>query len=194
LQFSYLKQNRKRGSVCWVLALKVPAQEGEGGKSFSEMWTDRLRLHRRTILVVEPDPVTRQLLARSLRPAYHVLQAVSAEEAVRIAAQHRRNIELLLTEVRLPQMFGWELLELLELDYPKLKVVYVSKSIDHETRVHTRGQKVFVPKQPFGESCLRKTIREGLENPQSNRVEMKWTAPSFLSRMCSYFRRHLWAH
>ena len=111
--------------------------------SFSWMWTDRL-LHRSTILVVEPDSVTRQLLSRSLRPAYHLLQAASAEEAVRIAAQHRRNIDLFLTEARLPQLFGWELLELLELDYPKLKVVYLSKSIDREIRVHTRGHKVLV--------------------------------------------------
>jgi hypothetical protein len=91
-------------------------------------------------------------------------------------------------------MFGWELLELLALDYPKLKVVYVSKSIDRETRVHTRGQKVFVLKQPFGESCLRQVIREELETAKSNRVGMKWTAPSFLLRMRSCFRRHLWVH
>jgi hypothetical protein len=157
------------------------------------MWTDRL-LYRSTVLVVEPDPVTRQLLSRSLRPAYHLLQAASAEEAVRIAAQHRRNIDLLLTEVRFPQLFGWELLELLELDYPKLKVVYLSKSIDREIRVHTRAHKVLVLEQPFRDLSLRQAIREGLENPQSKRVGMKWTAASFLLRIRSYFRRYWWVH
>src|SRR5260370_15415781 len=116
------------------------------------MWTDRLRLQRSTILVVQHDLVTRQLLSRSLRPSYRVLQAGSAEEAVRIAAQHQRNIDLLLTDVRLPQLFGWELLELLALDYPKLKVVYVSKSIDSEIRPHTRRQSVLLLEQPFRES------------------------------------------
>jgi len=158
------------------------------------MWTDRFRSPRSTILVVEHDPVTRQLLSRSLRPAYRILQAASAEEAVRIAAQHRRNIDLLLTEARLPQLFGWELLELLALDYPKLKVVYVSKSMDPEIRSHTRRQKVLQLEQPFQNSCVRQAVHEGLENSQSNKVGMKLTAPSFLLRMRSYFRRHLWLH
>jgi CheY-like chemotaxis protein len=164
-----------------------------GGKSLSEMWTDRLRSRRSTVLVVEPDPVTRQLLSRSLRPGYQVLQAASAEEAVRIAAQHKKHIDLLLTEVRLPHLSGWELLELLALDYPKLKVVYVSKSIDPEIRSHTRRQTVLLLDQPLRDSCLRQAVREGLEN-QPSKVGMKWTAPSFLLRMRSYFRRHLWMH
>ena len=164
------------------------------GKSLSEMWTDGLRARRRTVLVVEPDPVTRQLLSRSLRPAYRILQAAGAAEAVRIAARHKKHIDLLLTAVRLPQLSGWELLELLALDYPKLKVVYVSKSIDSEIRSHTRQQTVFLLEQPFRDACLRQAVREGLENRRSNRVGTEWTAPSFFLRMRSYFRRHLWMH
>jgi len=158
----------------------------------SKMWIDRIRLRRSTILVVEPDPVTRQLLSRSLRPAYRILQAASAEEAVRIVAQHRSNIDVLLTEVRLPQLLGWELLELLALDYPKLKVVYVSKSIDPEIRWHVRRQKVLVLDQPFQSSRLRQVVREELKNPQSNRVGMKWATSSLLLRWRSYFRRYSW--
>jgi CheY-like chemotaxis protein len=160
----------------------------------SRMWLDRIRLQRSTILVVEPDPATRQLLCRSLRPAYKILKAPSAEEAVRIAAQHRTNIDLLLTEVRLPRLLGWELLELLALDYPKLKVVYVSKSIDLEIRWHVRRQKVLVLEQPFKSSCLRQVVREELENPRSNRVGMKWTTSLLLLRLPSYFRRYSWMH
>ena len=149
------------------------------------MWTDRLRFQGSTILVVQHDLVTRQLLSRSLRPSYRVLQAGSAEEAVRIAAQHQWNIDLLLTEVRLPQLFGWELLELLALDYPKLKVVYVSKSIDSEIRPHTRHQKTLVLEHPFRESSVRQAVSEALENSQVNKVGMKSRAPSLLLRMRS---------
>jgi CheY-like chemotaxis protein len=151
------------------------------------MWTDRLRFQRSTILVVQHDPVTRQLLSRSLRPSYRILQAGSAEEAVRIAAQHQRHIDLLLTDVRLPQLFGWELLELLALDYPKLKVVYVSKSIDSEIRPHTRRQKTLVLEHPFRESSVRQAVSEALEDSQVNKVRMKSRAPSLLLRMRSYW-------
>src|SRR5580692_4968442 len=97
------------------------------------MWTVRLRSHKPVILVAEHDRMIRQLLSRSLRPAYHIVQACSATEAVRTAARHQAEIDLLLTEARLPGPFGgWQLLELLRLDYPKLKVVYVSKLIDPE--------------------------------------------------------------
>ena len=68
------------------------------------MWTDRLGLNKRTILVVEHDHVIRQLLSQSLRPDYRVVETASGEEAVRLAAQHRREIDLLLTEVRLPRL------------------------------------------------------------------------------------------
>jgi hypothetical protein len=159
----------------------------------SEMWTDRLR-SRKTILVVEDDPVVRGLLCRALRPAHHILQAANAEEAVRIAAQHRRNIDLLLTEVKLPRLYGSELLELLALDYPKLSVIYVTKSIDPEMRAHTRRQKVVLLEQPFPKACLQQTVRDVLENPQSTRSGMMRPAPSLLLRLRSYLRRHLWMH
>jgi len=157
------------------------------------MWTDRLR-SRKTILVVADDPLTRRLLCRSLRPAYHILQAANAEEAVRIAAQHRRNIDLLLTEAKLPRLCGWELLELLTLDYPKLNVIYVTKSINPEIRAHTRRQKVVLLEQPFPRACLLQTVRDVLENPQSTRAGVQRPVPSLLLRMRSYLRRHWWIH
>jgi CheY-like chemotaxis protein len=158
------------------------------------MWTDRLR-SRKTILVVENDPVIRGLLCRALRPAYHILQAANAEDAVRIAAQHRRNIDLLLTEVKLPRLRGWELLELLALDYPELKVIYVTKSIDPEMRAHTRRQKVVLLEEPFPMACLQQTVCDLLENPQSMRAGVQRPAPSsLLLRMRDYLRRRWWIH
>ena len=155
------------------------------------MWIDRLRLNKRTILVVEHEGVIRQLLAHSLQPDYRILEAASAEEAVRLAAQHRKEIDLLLTEVRLPRLFGWQLRELLTLDYPELKVVYVSNSMDPEIRSHARRQQIFVLEYPFSGDCLRQVVREELENPRSKRVGMH---SSLFLRLRSYFRRYSWTH
>jgi CheY-like chemotaxis protein len=166
---------------------------GMAAESPSEMWTDRLR-SRKTILIVAADPVIRGLLRRALRPAYFILQAANAEDAVRLAAQHRRNIDLLLTEVKLPRLSGWELLELLALDYPKLNVIYITKSINPEIRAHTRRQTVILLEQPFPQACLQEAVRNVLEGPQSIRAGLQETAPSLILRMRRYLRRHLWVH
>src|ERR1700692_4586848 len=55
----------------------------------------------RTILVAEPDPMLRRGECRVLSPKYQIVQTSSAEEAVRIAARHETELDLLLTEVRL---------------------------------------------------------------------------------------------
>jgi DNA-binding NtrC family response regulator len=81
-----------------------------------------------TILIAEPDQLLRRMEYRALSPKYRIVQASSIQEAVRTAARHATEIDLLLTEVRLPHGFGWELTELLKLDYPGLKVIYMASS------------------------------------------------------------------
>lgn len=157
----------------------------------SEMWTDRLR---KTILIVADNPVIRGLLCRALRPGYYILQAANAEDAVRIAAKHRRNIDLLLTEVKLPRLSGWELLELLTLDYPKINVIYVTQSIDPEMRAPTRRQKVILLEQQFPKACIEQAVRDVLEGPQSTQPGLQQRAPSLVLRMRRYLRRYLWMH
>lgn len=117
-----------------------------------------------TILIAEPDRLLRRLESRALSSDYQVVQTSTAEEAVRIAARHETDFDLLLTEVRLPHIDGWELTELLRLDYPNLKVVYLSNSIDREIRARTRPSQVFMlEKNRFCPGRLRQTVRKVLE-------------------------------
>jgi CheY-like chemotaxis protein len=118
--------------------------------------------HTDTILIAEPDEVLRQLECRALSRKYQIVPTCSAEEAVRTAARHETEIDLLLTEVRLPRVDGWELTELLKLDYPDLKVVYMSNSIDAEIRAHTRRSKVVVLENPFRPDRLKQAVRDVL--------------------------------
>ena len=65
-----------------------------------------------TILVVEDEPamleVTRRILDAN---GYNVLAAGSGAEALRIAAEHDGPIDVLLTDVVMPQMLGKEVAE-----------------------------------------------------------------------------------
>jgi DNA-binding response OmpR family regulator len=82
---------------------------------------------RHTILIVEDDHSLRELLATFLEAAgYSVIQARDGEEAVAMFNVHRASIALVLTDMGLPKLGGWELFQQLRRIDPKAKVVMAS--------------------------------------------------------------------
>jgi len=57
---------------------------------------------------------------------YEILDALNAEEAVRVAAAHPGPIDLLLTDIVMPGASGQDLALLLGLQRPDLRVIYMS--------------------------------------------------------------------
>ena len=88
---------------------------------------------RETILVVDDEAGIRALIVKILRrERYRVIEAGSAAEAVAAAAAHAGPIQLLLTDVMLPDRNGRQLAtQLLEMR-PGLKVVYISGFTDDD--------------------------------------------------------------
>jgi DNA-binding NtrC family response regulator len=79
-----------------------------------------------TVLLVEDDDSLRALTERILyRKGYTVLSAATAAEASRLAATHDR-IDLLLTDVVMPDSNGPEIAATLRRQHPALPVVYMS--------------------------------------------------------------------
>ena len=134
--------------------------------------------HTDTILIAEPDQVLLQLECRALSGKYRIIQTSSVEEAVRAAARHTTKIDLLVTEVRLPHRFGWELTQLLKLDYPDIKAVYTSSAVDAEIRARTYPSIVVVLENPFRPDRLRQAVRDALETRQNIRIASKYAAYS----------------
>jgi len=81
-----------------------------------------------TILVVEDDATVRQLTRRTLeRAGYRVLEASDAVEALRIWEQQQRAIDLLMTDIVMPEgVNGRELAERLHASKPGLRVILTS--------------------------------------------------------------------
>jgi two-component system, cell cycle sensor histidine kinase and response regulator CckA len=81
-----------------------------------------------TILVVEDEPALRELVVNILELCgYRILQARSGVEAVRVWEQHKSEIDLLLTDMVMPEgMSGRQLAERLQAEDPALKVIYTS--------------------------------------------------------------------
>ena len=113
---------------------------------------------RSTILVCEDDEQLRMLVEMMLRNhGYDVLLAGRAEQAVEIAAAHAGAIDIVVTDVHLPQMTGPELVERLHTIQPDFEVVFLSGyPVDMIPGQLPSGSEFL--QKPFDETSLLETI------------------------------------
>ncbi len=136
-----------------------PAPGGERPPAISP------RAGHETLLVVEDERGVRELVTAMLtQHGYKVLKAADALEAVHVAHQHEGPIDLLLTDVMMPQMSGRELAKQLLPERPEMRVVYLSGYT--ENTVLQRG--VLEPgvdflAKPFSQEALARKLREVLD-------------------------------
>jgi PAS domain S-box-containing protein len=118
-----------------------------------------------TILVVEDEEALRKVAKRSLDAVgYKVLIAVDGDDALKIYANYKGEIKLLLTDVVMPKMSGFELAQELMKKQPNLKVLYMSGYTDNVYFHHGMldGGVNFLGK-PFTEDSLTLKVREVLD-------------------------------
>jgi two-component system cell cycle sensor histidine kinase/response regulator CckA len=104
-----------------------------------------------TILLVEDEDVLRALLAKFLRLyGYAVLEARHGGEALLICERHQGPIQLMVTDVVMPQMSGRELADRLIPLRPEMQVLYMSGYTD-DIMVHHGVADLSVPflQKPF---------------------------------------------
>lgn len=120
---------------------------------------------RETILLVEDDEAVRSLTRQMLRGfGYQVLEAPGAARALELARHHRGTIELLLTDVVMPEVGGRELSERLLRIRPTLKVLYMSGYTDDAVVRHgVRESEVAFLQKPFTIEGLAAKVRQVLE-------------------------------
>src|SRR6185436_12945636 len=120
-----------------------------------------------TILVLEDDVSVRHISVRVLRKlGYEVIEAATGDDAQRmIAANAGRNIDLLLTDMVMPQMSGRCFADWLRKISPHTKVVFVSGYLADSLHPGDRMEHgmFFLPK-PFDPEQLASTIRQALDS------------------------------
>ena len=118
-----------------------------------------------TILVVEDEEPVRQLAVRMLKKlGYKVLSAPDGPKAVALCEGYREPIDLILTDVVMPEMGGREAVERLQGIHPEAKALYMSGYTDNVIVHHgvlDRGTK-FIHK-PFTLEGLAGKVREVLD-------------------------------
>src|ERR1700682_2187447 len=120
-----------------------------------------------TILLVEDQEDLRDLVGEFLRKnGYTVLEAKDGIEGLEVAEQHHGQIHLLVTDLVMPRMGGWELADRLFGRRPQLKILYLSGYSEYSAA--PRGAKYrpgTLVEKPFPMDMLARKVREALERP-----------------------------
>jgi len=146
----------------------LPQAEGvTGPKARGQAQQAVLPTGSETILVVEDEPMIREMLCESLREiGYFVLEAGEVVEATSRCRDHVGPIQLLISDVVLPRMGGRELAQELTAQRPELKVLFMSGYTDDAVvrqGVLSAGVK-FIQK-PFTLMGMARAVREALDAP-----------------------------
>jgi PAS domain S-box-containing protein len=116
-----------------------------------------------TVMIVEDDEGVRVVASRILRDqGYTVLEARRASEARRLWEKHGPSVDLLLTDVVMPDVNGPRLAEELTRDRPDLRVLYMSGYPGAGGLVGPRGDALTCIEKPFTPTSLTAKVREML--------------------------------
>jgi PAS domain S-box-containing protein len=117
------------------------------------------------VLVVEDEGEVREFTLYLLgRLGYRVLAAGGGAEALRVAEEHPGPIDLLVTDVVMPQMSGRQVAEALRRRRPGLRVLYVSgHTNDARVRHGVEEAEVAFLQKPFTETALAAKVRQVLD-------------------------------
>ena len=118
------------------------------------------------VLIAEDDPKVRGFTKEALESfGYKVIEASNGIEALNSLKKNSKEINLLISDVIMPEMGGQELVEEVKQNYPDLKVILVSGYTDSQIiREGAREHSVNFIYKPFSIQTLMKKVREVLDN------------------------------
>ena len=119
-----------------------------------------------TILVVEDEEEVRKLAVTILkRQGYRILEAAHGGDAFLICEQEKERIQLLLTDIVMPEMNGPELARRLRYFYPEMRILFMSGYTDNTILQHGMLDKeMFFLQKPFSVEGLVLKVREVLDS------------------------------
>jgi DNA-binding NtrC family response regulator len=88
---------------------------------------------RKTLLVVDSDDEMRESMTAALRRDYRVLRAATGEAAFQI--MQKEDVDLMLLEVHLRGISGFEVLKIVRENYPFVEIIVISKTKELDTAI-----------------------------------------------------------
>ncbi|MGH7519457.1 MAG: PAS domain S-box protein [Gemmatimonadales bacterium] len=117
------------------------------------------------VLIAEDEPAVRTLAGRTLAGlGYAVLEAENGREALKVARQYPGPIDLILTDVVMPELGGIELIEALAAERPEAAVLVMSGYLEPDNASDAiRDAGLPFLSKPFGLDNLSEAVRAVLD-------------------------------
>lgn len=110
-----------------TVKIYIPRHDSDQQADTAESIPQPLKGRGETVLLVEDETPLRQMGKTMLeKSGYSVITASTPSKAFTVAKEHAGKIDLLLTDVVMPEMNGKEMAEKLQTMYPTLKVLFMS--------------------------------------------------------------------
>ncbi|MDQ6625250.1 MAG: PAS domain-containing protein [Verrucomicrobiota bacterium] len=152
-----------KGTMVSIYLPKVPTPVAP---NYKKPGVKKLATGTETVLVLEDDISVRHISVRVLRSlGYDVMEAANGDDAQRmISYENAKKVDLLLTDMVMPQMSGRDFADWLRQTSPKTKVVFISGYLEESLQLGQRcGQEMFFLAKPFDPEQLAMKVREALD-------------------------------
>ncbi|MDO6491202.1 MAG: sigma-54-dependent transcriptional regulator [Cellulophaga sp.] len=130
-------------------------------------------LEKENILIVDDDIHILELLQRHLQALnYHVYKAVSVKQALYVL--HDSTIDLLITDIQMPEIDGLQLLKYTAEHYPEIPKLVITgyPSVDDAMSVIKSGATDYLTK-PFTKEELKQAVNRSLESSKKTKKPKK---------------------
>jgi DNA-binding NtrC family response regulator len=142
------------------------AARGDGGARYTR--GSDMSERGKTILVVDDDEGMRDTLTAALKRDYRVLRAATGESALQL--MEKEDVDLMLLDVRLPGISGFEVLRIAKENYPYVEVIVISaiKELEAAIEAMRHGAYHYISKD-FDLEGMRTLVANASERQDLNR-------------------------
>jgi DNA-binding NtrC family response regulator len=130
---------------------------------------------RKTVLIIDEDDAIREKLASILKREYRVLRAASGEAALQM--MEKEDIDLMMLDVRLPGISGFEVLKIAKENYPHVEIIVLSALTELDSAIESirHGAYHFISKD-FEPESVRALAANASERQDLSRHVMRLRA------------------
>lgn len=149
-----------------MVSIYLPKVATPAAPNYKKPGVKKLATGTERILVLEDDVSVRHISVRVLRSlGYDVMEAANGDDAQRmISYENAKKVDLLLTDMVMPQMSGRDFADWLRKTSPKTKVIFISGYLEESLQLgHRCGQEMFFLAKPFDPEQLATKVREALD-------------------------------
>jgi len=118
-----------------------------------------------TVLYVDDLPMNLKLFEATFKNDYHIILTESPREALEILNEKEKDIQVLVSDQRMPEMTGTELLEIVSREYPDIRRYLLTAYTDTETVIEgvNKGRIHGYIRKPMQPDDIRQSINNSLE-------------------------------